>query len=98
MNSIDRFIFRALYQKMASEWEKQFSQYSYAYQNNKGVLTAVEQAAKYMEEGKDRSVELDIQNFLIILIIRLLFKIKGWDRRCKSIGLIDCVFDMHVVG
>ena len=39
--SIDRFIFRALYQKMASEWEKQFSQYSYAYQNNKGVLTAV---------------------------------------------------------
>ena len=63
MNSIDRFIFRALYQKMASEWEKQFSQYSYAYQNNKGVLTAVEQAAKYMEEGKDRSVELDIQNF-----------------------------------
>ena len=43
MNSIDRFIFRALYQKMASEWEKQFSQYSYAYQNNKGVLTAVEQ-------------------------------------------------------
>lgn len=63
MNSIDRFIFRALYQKMASEWEKQFSQYSYAYQNNKGVLTAVEQAAKYMEEGKDWSVELDIQNF-----------------------------------
>lgn len=50
------------------------SQYSYAYQNNKGVLTAVEQAAKYMEEGKDRSVELDIQNFLIILIIRLLFQ------------------------
>ena len=63
MNSIDRFIFRALYQKMASEWEKQFSQYLYAYQNNKGVLTAVEQAAKYMEEGKDWSVELDIQNF-----------------------------------
>ena len=63
MNSVDRFIFRSLYQKMASEWEKQFSQYSYAYQNNKGVLTAVEQAAKYMEEGKVWSVELDIQNF-----------------------------------
>ena len=73
-----------------------FHKYSYAYQNNKGVLTAVEQAAKYMEEGKDWSVELDIQNFFDNINHSII--ISKWDRRCKSIGLIDCVFDMHVVG
>lgn len=63
MNTVDRFIYRALMQVLAKEWTPQFSEYSYAYQDHKGIKQAVEQAAEYMEKGYIWCVELDIQNF-----------------------------------
>lgn len=63
MNTVDRFIYRALMQVLAKEWTPLFSEYSYAYQDYKGIRQAVEQAAEYMENGYVWCVELDIQNF-----------------------------------
>ena len=63
MNTVDRFIFRAVYQQMAKLWEGEFSEHSYAYQDNKGTQKAVEQAVAYMEAGNIWSAELDIKNF-----------------------------------
>ncbi len=63
MNSVDRLIYRALFQKMTTLWEKEFSACSYAYQDGKGVLAAVKQAAQYIEEGNIWCIELDIHNF-----------------------------------
>ena len=63
MNSVDRLIYRALFQKMTTLWEKEFTACSYAYQDGKGVLAAVKQAAQYIEEGNIWCIELDIHNF-----------------------------------
>lgn len=63
MNTVDRFIYRALMQKMSKEWLPDFSEFSYAYQDYKGINVAVEQAAGYIEAGNGWCVEIDIQNF-----------------------------------
>lgn len=63
MNTVDRFVFRALYQKMSELWNSEFSEYSYAYREQKGVVDAVEQAASYMEQGNVWSAELDIHDY-----------------------------------
>lgn len=63
MNSVDRLIYRALFQKMNLLWKNEFSACSYAYQDGKGVLAAVKQAAQYIEEGNIWCIELDIHNF-----------------------------------
>lgn len=63
MNTVDRFIYRALMQKMSKEWLPDFSEFSYAYQDYKGINAAVEQAAGYIEAGNGWCVEIDIQNF-----------------------------------
>lgn len=63
MNSVDRFIYRALYQVMEQVCELQFSDYAFAYRNNKSVIDAAETAASYLESGKGWSVEIDIYHF-----------------------------------
>ena len=63
MNTVDRFIYRALMQEMSKEWLPDFSEVSYAYQDYKGINAAVEQAAGYIEAGNGWCVEIDIQNF-----------------------------------
>lgn len=63
MNTVDRFIYRALMQEMAKEWAPKFSEHSYAYQEHKGIKNAVEKAAEYMEDGYEWCVEIDIQHF-----------------------------------
>lgn len=63
MNSVDRLIYRALYQKLAVAWESLFSDFAFAYRNNKGIVNAAEMAASYLEKGKNWSVEIDVHNF-----------------------------------
>lgn len=63
MNSVDRLIYRALYQKLAVVWEPLFSNFAFAYRNNKGIVNAAEMAASYLEKGKNWSVEIDVHNF-----------------------------------
>lgn len=103
LNSIDRLIFRALYQKLDLFWNEIFSDYAYAYRKNKGVLAAVEQAATYMEQGNIWSAELDIQNFFdnidhTILIRKIENQIE--DERILNliIGYLKCsVLNDHII-
>lgn len=62
-NSIDRFITRMISQKLADYFEPIFLESSHAYQNNKGIQTAVEQARDYIEASDSYVVELDILHF-----------------------------------
>ena len=103
LNSIDRLIFRALYQKLDLFWDEIFSDYAYAYRKNKGVLAAVEQAVAYMEQGNIWSAELDIQNFFdnidhTILIRKIENQIQ--DKRILNliIGYLKCsVLNDHII-
>ena len=59
----DRVILDVLRMYLTPLWSGSFSQYSYAYQENKGVQEAVLQCAKYIEAGHAWVVELDIKDF-----------------------------------
>lgn len=59
----DRFITRLITQKLQGFYEVSFLNGSQAYQNGKGIQSAVEIARSYIEAGNDTVVELDIQNF-----------------------------------
>lgn len=59
----DRVILDMLKRELTPLWENDFSEYSYAYQEAKSVQSAVKQAAKFIEEGKNWVVELDIKDF-----------------------------------
>lgn len=63
MNTVDRFIFRAVTQVLSMAWNPKFSEYAYAYREHKGVKEAVEQAVAYIEDGNSWCAEIDIQNF-----------------------------------
>ena len=63
LSAADRFISRLLAQKLKAHMDAGFSRYSYAYQEGKGTLQAVQQAKEYMESGKHFTVEIDIENF-----------------------------------
>lgn len=75
MNSVDRLIYRALYQKMYELWSPEFSEYSYAYQEQKGIVAAVEQAAFYMQQGSQWCAELDICHFFDYIDHQILLSI-----------------------
>ena len=62
-NTIDRFLVRLLTQKLNSFFNPTFLENSYAYQDGKGILAAVEKARDYIVGGDDYVVEIDISNF-----------------------------------
>ena len=59
----DRVILDVIKRKLTPMWEGKFSKYSFAYQENKGVQSAVKQAAQFIEEGRCWVAELDVENF-----------------------------------
>lgn len=63
MNTIDRFIYRALMQVIAEVWDPLFSDSAFAYREHTGVNRAAEQAASYIEQGNTWVIELDVQDF-----------------------------------
>lgn len=63
LSSVDRLLLRVLQQSLQEAFEKEFSQYSFAYQAEKGVIDAVKCAASYIQSGKEYVVELDIKDF-----------------------------------
>jgi group II intron reverse transcriptase/maturase len=74
LNTIDRFITRLLAQKMSSYIEPVFLADSYAYQNGKGVLDAVQKAKMYMENGYKVIVEIDIKDYFDSISLEILLK------------------------
>lgn len=59
----DRVILDVLKNYLTPLWANEFSKYSYAYQENKGVQEAVRQCAKYIESGYQWVVEIDVKDF-----------------------------------
>lgn len=63
LNAIDRLVLRAIHQVIYPHLSPVFSESSHAYQEGKGVATAVRQAAQYIQEGYRYSVDIDIENY-----------------------------------
>ncbi|RGR54906.1 CRISPR-associated endonuclease Cas1 [Agathobacter rectalis] len=59
----DRVILDILKRRLVPIFDKTFSDYSYAYRENKGVYEAVKNAAKLIESGKKYVAEIDIKDF-----------------------------------
>lgn len=59
----DRVIQQAIIQVLTPIFEKQFSLYSYGFRPNKSAHQAIEQARKYIEEGYQYVVDMDLEKF-----------------------------------
>lgn len=74
----DRLILRAMKEVLESFWINDFSKYSYAYQTEKGVQDAVQQAAEFIQNGLVWVLELDISSYFdninIEFLLQLLFE------------------------
>lgn len=71
----DKFITRLLAQKFNTYFTTIFLENSYAYQENKGTVYAVEKAKEYIENGNEFVVEIDIKNFFDEINLELLLNI-----------------------
>jgi RNA-directed DNA polymerase len=78
---LDRLIQQALHQTLSPIFEKDFSVSSYGYRASRSALQAVEQARKYVSEGRRWVVDIDIEKFFDrvnhdILMARVARKVK----------------------
>ncbi|MFM9587381.1 reverse transcriptase domain-containing protein, partial [Streptomyces caniscabiei] len=60
---VDKYISTLLSQKLNRFYQPLFLENSYAYQENKGIQSAVEKAREYIEAGYTYAVEIDVENF-----------------------------------
>lgn len=63
LNVIDRFITRMMSQKLNRYFGPLFCENSYAYQDGKGVMAAVQKAKEYVEQGLRYVIEIDLKNY-----------------------------------
>jgi RNA-directed DNA polymerase len=59
----DRVLQQAVVQVLTPIFEPQFSQYSYGFRPNKSAHQAIEQARKYIEDGYNFVVDIDLEKF-----------------------------------
>ena len=60
---VDRLIQQALYQVLESYFEPEFSNYSYGFRPKRHAGMAINQAKKYIREGKRWVVDMDLEKF-----------------------------------
>jgi RNA-directed DNA polymerase len=60
---VDRLIGQAIHQWLSPQYEPEFSENSYGFRAGRNAHQAVEQAKKYLEEGKIWVVEMDLDKF-----------------------------------
>jgi RNA-directed DNA polymerase len=60
---LDRLLGQAIHQWLNPQYEPEFSENSYGFREGRNAHQAVEQAKKYLEEGKDWIVEMDLDKF-----------------------------------
>jgi len=60
---VDRLIGQAIHQWLSGQYEAGFSENSYGFREGRNAHQAVEQARKYLEEGKIWIVEMDLDQF-----------------------------------
>ena len=79
LNVIDRFITRMMSQKLNRYLGPLFCENSYAYQAEKGVMSAVQKAKEYVEGGMRHVVEIDLKNYFdTIPLDKLLLEIEKY--------------------
>jgi group II intron reverse transcriptase/maturase len=59
----DRLIQQAIHQELNKHYEPYFSESSYGFRPGRNAHQAIEQAAKYIKEGKEWVVDIDLENF-----------------------------------
>lgn len=90
---IDRLITRLLAQKLDNFYSPRFLGNSYAYQSDKGILSAVLRARDYIEAGNEVVVEIDIKDFFDeISLKRMLSILKEEIKDCCVIELLRNYF------
>jgi len=60
---LDRFIQQALMQVLQKCWDKTFSEHSYGFRPGRSAHQAVRQAQKYIAEGNNWVVDIDLEKF-----------------------------------
>ena len=60
---LDRLIQQAISQWLSPKYEPEFSAYSYGFREGRNAHQAVLQAKKYLDEGKEWIIELDLEKF-----------------------------------
>jgi RNA-directed DNA polymerase len=60
---LDRLLQQALHQWLSPQYEPEFSANSYGFSEGRNAHQAVLQAQKYLEEGKEWIIELDLEQF-----------------------------------
>lgn len=60
---VDRLIGQAIHQWLSGQYETGFSENSYGFREGRNAHQAVEQARKYLDEGKEWVVEIDLDKF-----------------------------------
>jgi RNA-directed DNA polymerase len=60
---MDRFIQQALLQVLQKQWDTTFSQNSYGFRPRRSAHQAIEQAQKYIKEGYEIVVDIDLEKF-----------------------------------
>lgn len=60
---MDRIIQQAIYQELVLTFDPTFSEYSYGFRPNRSAHQAVLQAQKYIQEGCDWVVDIDLEKF-----------------------------------
>jgi RNA-directed DNA polymerase len=60
---MDRIIQQALHQELVPVFDLSFSQYSYGFRPNRSAHQAVLQAQKYIQEGREWVVDIDLEKF-----------------------------------
>jgi len=59
----DRMIQQAIHQELSRYYEPVFSESSYGFRPGRSAHQAIEQASKYIQEGKDWVVDIDLEKF-----------------------------------
>ena len=78
---VDRLIQQAIHQVVSPVFDKDFSQFSYGYRSGRNAQQAVEQARRYVGEGRRWVVDIDLEKFFDrvnhdILMARVARKVK----------------------
>ncbi len=63
----DRMLQQAIHQVLSPMFEPDFSNYSYGFRPNKSALQAVEQTKRYINEGYQDIIDLDLKSFFDVV-------------------------------
>lgn len=82
---LDRFIQQAVMQVLQAKWDKTFSNSSFGFRPGRSAHMAVEQAQKYIAEGKAIVVDIDLEKFFDLVNHDVLMNRIGRRERDKRV-------------